>query len=169
MTKVHGRKNLHREIFFAVHGFGPFSCWFCGLEVSFLDIHVHHVDHDHSNNEINNLVPTDASCHIKYHVHSRVVSEETRQRNGTAHRGKRRSPEWRRAISEGVKRAWAEGRHDREREMLHQLNARRSTCPGCGFESNTPGIMRHLAGKMNQACREAVPPELEYLLNWKKE
>lgn len=62
------RRSRYREIFFAHNGPGPYSCFFeCGKEVTFEEVIVHHVDHDESNNSIDNLVPAHRSCHNQYH------------------------------------------------------------------------------------------------------
>lgn len=77
-------KLFHRDVFFAANGFGPFACFECGAEIAFEDVVVHHVDHDHTNNDANNLVPSHFSCHSAYHMRVRTVSDETRQRMSAA-------------------------------------------------------------------------------------
>jgi len=66
------RRRLHRELFFAHNGPGPYDCFHCHTEVDFSSVTVHHVDDDHDNNAIENLVPMHNGCHRQYHATKRV-------------------------------------------------------------------------------------------------
>lgn len=56
---------LHRQIFMDTHPGSPWNCHFCGGEID--ELHVHHIDHDHGNNEPDNLAPTHGDCHAHHH------------------------------------------------------------------------------------------------------
>jgi hypothetical protein len=112
----------------------PWNCYFCGEEV--IALLVHHVDHDHSNNDLGNLVAAHKKCHDQHHQSGRVVtwghkisairkrqwaegvyankrppvehhSEETKDKISKAKRGVPASEERKAAL----KRAWEEGRY----------------------------------------------------------
>ena len=55
------RAYQHRVVFTEAHGEGPFNCHWCGVVVTWSDMHVDHLDADKQNNDINNLV---ASCPV---------------------------------------------------------------------------------------------------------
>ncbi len=75
------RPSHYRSLFFAHNGPGPYECFFgCGVPVLFEEVHVHHVDDNHDNNEILNLKPAHISCHTSY---SARVFWEKRRENGT--------------------------------------------------------------------------------------
>jgi len=57
----------HRCVFFVHNGPGPYVCFFCGNDVVFHKVLVHHEDHDHENNDPTNLKPTHAKCHTAHH------------------------------------------------------------------------------------------------------
>lgn len=56
---------LHRQIFLDTHPGSPWTCYFCGGEVE--ELHVHHRDGDHANNDPDNLVATHGDCHAHHH------------------------------------------------------------------------------------------------------
>lgn len=56
---------LHRQIFLNIHPGSPWACYFCGGDVE--ELHVHHRDGDHDNNEPNNLTATHGDCHAHHH------------------------------------------------------------------------------------------------------
>lgn len=51
----------HRYVYFETHGAGPFSCHWCSVIVTWLDLHIDHLDEIRSNNAPENLV---ASCGV---------------------------------------------------------------------------------------------------------
>lgn len=71
-------RNRYRELFFAIHGPGPYICFDCKEEVEFDEVHIHHLDSDHKNDAVENLAPAHDACHQRYHGRVRVQSEETR-------------------------------------------------------------------------------------------
>lgn len=52
----------HRAVYHAEHGEGPFSCNWCGVEVTWQTMHVDHVDDDKANNDPSNLVASCPTC-----------------------------------------------------------------------------------------------------------
>jgi hypothetical protein len=56
----------YREVFFAAYGFGPHSCYFCGVVVEGKLV-VHHEDHDEHNDDPKNLVACHSGCHVRHH------------------------------------------------------------------------------------------------------
>lgn len=100
---------IYREIFFAHNGPGPYACVECNKEVGFLEVLVHHDDHDRSNNNIENLMASHRGCHTAHHSTGRGVgnkaSEETKQKMSESHKKRwaARSPEERSEI--GLKSA----------------------------------------------------------------
>jgi len=136
------RRSRYREMFFAANGMGPYACWFCGGEVTFALVVVHHIDGDHTNDVVSNLTAAHRSCHNGHHFKELWAerrdemsqklserprnpwSEEAKKRMSEHHkaaghrpspeavakaielnRGSTRSPEVRKNISEGRKRA----------------------------------------------------------------
>lgn len=62
------RRSRYREMFFAINGVGPYNCFFdCGEAVSFDEVVVHHINGDHTNNDIHNLAPSHRICHNSHH------------------------------------------------------------------------------------------------------
>lgn len=49
----------HRVVYYAHHGDGPFACFHCGVEVTWDDLNIDHLNDDRADNRIDNLV---ASC-----------------------------------------------------------------------------------------------------------
>lgn len=54
-----------RAEFIEKHGPGPHPCYFCGeLAEKF---HVHFIDHDKNNDDVNNLARAHPGCHMSHH------------------------------------------------------------------------------------------------------
>lgn len=64
--------------FLQTYGGGPFDCHFCDKRMPWLEV-VHHLDHDHDNNDPTNLVPAHTSCHSSHHG-KRPTSEATKEK-----------------------------------------------------------------------------------------
>ena len=59
---------MHREVFLAHNGPGPWACFGCEEDVVFeTAFHVHHVDEDDRNNDPINLMAMHSSCHTRLH------------------------------------------------------------------------------------------------------
>jgi len=96
---------VHVRIFLAAHGDGPHACWFCEEAVTRGDggrwraregLTIHHLDHDQSNNALENLVPAHLGCHAGYHSGLRAAQkvEEARRKMAAARRrSTREAPE----------------------------------------------------------------------------
>jgi hypothetical protein len=56
---------LHRQIFLDTNPGSPWDCCFCGGKVE--ELHVHHRDGDHDNNDPTNLAATHGDCHAHHH------------------------------------------------------------------------------------------------------
>jgi 5-methylcytosine-specific restriction endonuclease McrA len=69
-------KLTYRDLFFIEHGWGPYYCWDCDECVTLENLHIHHLDHDHSNKDPENLVPMHISCHAR--CHAKEISAEKR-------------------------------------------------------------------------------------------
>lgn len=62
------KRNLvyeHRKVFHEQHGEGPFNCHWCGKVVTWVDMHVDHVNADPTDNRAENLVPSCPLCNQK--------------------------------------------------------------------------------------------------------
>jgi hypothetical protein len=108
-------RNLYLRLFFAHNGPGPYSCHFCRSDVSLEKVHVHHLDHNHSNDDPKNLVASHSGCHSRHHGKGKIFSLETRTKMSTAamghqnskghqnHKGHLHSPEVRAKIGDSQK------------------------------------------------------------------
>lgn len=52
----------HRIIYYDAHGKGPFNCKWCAKQVTWMDLHIDHLDDDRKNNNLTNLVVSCAIC-----------------------------------------------------------------------------------------------------------
>lgn len=59
------RAYQHRVVFADAHGEGPFDCHWCGVVVTWSDMHVDHVDANRANNALSNLVASCPKCNQK--------------------------------------------------------------------------------------------------------
>ena len=102
------KRQLHREVFFAHNGCGPYTCFGCSEKLAFSDsFDVHHKDTDHKNDTPENLAAMHNGCHIKLHKTGRIVSMETRAKISAKGKGHIRSLEHRQAIATaGHNRVW---------------------------------------------------------------
>jgi hypothetical protein len=101
------KRSKYRELFFANNGSGPYLCFFdCGQKVEFEEVIIHHVDGDHTNNEIKNLVSCHRICHNSYHF-TELWSKDRELMLSSETRGHRapHSEKTKLAISENHKKA----------------------------------------------------------------
>lgn len=83
----------HRVVFTDAHGEGPFKCHWCGVTVTWDDMHVDHLDDDRANNDKRNLVASCPRCNQARGVEK--MKATYRQRNGVTHEGVTRTlQEW---------------------------------------------------------------------------
>jgi hypothetical protein len=88
------RRNPHILVFVAHNGPGPYPCVFCERSVDMVtELHVHHLDHNHDNNDPDNLAATHTGCHTSYHQSIRWRSPEERFKQGAHSRGKKHPPD----------------------------------------------------------------------------
>lgn len=123
------KRSRYRELFFAHSGAGPYTCFFmCGELVLFEEVIVHHIDGDHTNNEINNLVPCHRLCHNGHHLKELWIDRREDMLAGDA-RGHRtpHSEETKRLISEKKKSSGQKPSDEaREKAKLTNLGKPRS-------------------------------------------
>lgn len=62
LTYANGCGYEHRILYFNAHGVGPFSCHWCGKEVTWATLHIDHLDDDGMNNDLSNLVTSCPLC-----------------------------------------------------------------------------------------------------------
>ena len=55
----------HRIVYHAANGAGPFNCYWCGVVVTWDDMHIDHLDDDKKNNAIANLAASCPVCNQK--------------------------------------------------------------------------------------------------------
>lgn len=102
-----------REVFFAFNGSGPYSCEICGEEVDFWSVLIHHRNHDHDDNRLENLGPVHRGCHTKHHSTGRDI-------------GKKHSESTRQKMSEAQSRRWANTTQEERKRIGQQAADNRS-------------------------------------------
>lgn len=156
ISRIHSKR--FDQIFFAIHGLGPYNCHFCEDLVSFYDVHLHHKDHNRNNPAPDNIVPTHRGCHMRHHaIHRMKDSTYKKYVMDSMHAAGHipHTKEWNEKISKSNIKAYDEGRKKHWKDTFNDL---RSTCPICHLESNVPGIRRHLnRQERNNPCLNAIP------------
>lgn len=104
-------RRYHR-IFIEANGPGPWPCYGCGDPV--VDLFVHHLDEDETNDLTENLVAMHRPCHVKLHHGAKPKTKEHRRKIGEANRvaltGKRLTADHR----ENIRRASGGWKHTPE-------------------------------------------------------
>lgn len=120
--KKHGYTTLHRAVW--EHHYGPVP----------KDCHIHHRDHDRSNNDISNLVCLTSSEHSALHYPEKVISNKESLRAASA-KGRSGVEQWRKSdagrefyTTFGVTTRFQKG---------HELPIRQLICPECGINFET--------------------------------
>lgn len=72
------RAYAHRVAFHEANGEGPFSCYWCGVGVSWADMHVDHLDDDKHNNDPKNLVASCPVCNMQRGHHKQVATNRAK-------------------------------------------------------------------------------------------
>ncbi len=76
----------HRKVFYDKNGEGPFSCNWCGITVTWDDMHVDHLNAVVDDNRISNLVASCPPCNVKRGVEKmRSTMRKRSNRRYTAH------------------------------------------------------------------------------------
>lgn len=106
-------RQVHREVFLAHNGPGPWPCYECGRDVYFeTSFHVHHANGDDQDHSVMNLAAMHPPCHTSLTHRGKVspqrgitLTEETRQKMGTGQKFRlaQLSPQERSRIAE---RGW---------------------------------------------------------------
>jgi hypothetical protein len=94
----------YNAVFTATYGEGPYACYFCGSEVSAEKNHIHHVNHDETDDRPKNLVATHNACHRSYHFRiTWLVNYNEMMKTRKGHAGILHSEETKRHLSESHK------------------------------------------------------------------
>ncbi|WP_205737515.1 hypothetical protein [Halomonas campaniensis] len=99
----HPRIYEHREVFYKVHGEGPFSCYWCREIVTWDDMHVDHLNDVRDDNSAKNLVASCAFCNQKRgHEKMKQTKRLQSSRRYTAHGKTMCLSEWARTLGISV-------------------------------------------------------------------
>lgn len=93
----------HRIVYHAAHGDGPFSCHWCGVCVTWGDMHVDHLDAVVTNNSVGNLVASCPTCNQKRGLDEMRATSRAKAKQYTAHGKTMCMSEWSRTL--GISRA----------------------------------------------------------------
>lgn len=74
----------HRAVYYSAHGDGPFQCNWCGKVVTWDDMHVDHLNAVVTDNRIENLVSSCASCNQKRGTGKMVAKMRSKGKQYTA-------------------------------------------------------------------------------------
>lgn len=108
--------NPHIDIALAFYGPLPHPCYWCANTVDTLSVRkmpggvVHHLDHDHYNNQVENLVFAHATCHASHHNSGKVMSESAKAKIREYALKWNADPVNKQRKSESMREAWASGR-----------------------------------------------------------
>lgn len=111
-------RSRYREVFFAYNGVGPYACAFCDEQVDFDVVTVHHLDHDHTNDDPENLAAAHKGCHNSHHFFDMWDSYKDRKVGLASPKAGHRKPH-----SEETKqklRVAAKAAHARRRAQMEQ-------------------------------------------------
>lgn len=93
LSRGGARAYAHRLAFYEANGEGPFSCHWCGVRVTWADMHVDHLDDDKKNNDPRNLVSSCPVCNQQRGHHKQVATN--RAKTGIEFNGEKLTPnEW---------------------------------------------------------------------------
>ena len=62
--KGKGSEYQHRVVYYDAHGEGPFQCHWCGVAVTWANMHVDHINGVRTDNHISNLCASCAKCNV---------------------------------------------------------------------------------------------------------
>lgn len=145
----------YREMFFIENGRGPWPCYGCGEDVHIEKVHIHHIDHNHSNDTLTNLAPMHQGCHLRHHKLGSTIPPELRERLRLLNTGKKLSAESRRKISEANKGKVKPRTAEHSRVLGLALrgvprNVRLWQCDECTMISTTRGLDSHQSSSGHQ-------------------
>jgi hypothetical protein len=150
-------------LFLEAYGDDPARCAHCACGLWYAKWVVHHIDHDHFNNDSKNLMALCRACHAAEHHVGRRDSEETRQKR------KRSYKDWydNRRTEDDFERERRLGQQlglDNKGRKKHadfgglqsraQYTSRRRRCLTCGLECDAGGMANHVNARGHEG---AVP------------
>lgn len=124
------RRKLYAELYFAEYGSaGPWDCHFCEDPILIRgrvgdSLVIHHLNHDHYDDRLENLAGAHRKCHNKMHTRAAwSITEEGKKKQDEARRRWQSDPEKIKAMSEKLK-----GRSPSEaaRKAVAEANASRT-------------------------------------------
>lgn len=85
----------HRAVYYATHGEGPFNCYHCGVEVTWSDMHVDHLNDQRDDNSVANLAASCPACNQQRGRWKMKRTLRARQSHHITWNGRTQSlPEW---------------------------------------------------------------------------
>jgi len=81
----------HRVVFYNNYGEGPFRCHWCGVIVTWDDMHVDHVDADKTNNDVHNLVSSCPLCNQQRGREKMIVTMRNKHATWIEYLGQRKT------------------------------------------------------------------------------
>jgi hypothetical protein len=137
----------YRRIFITANGLGPWTCYGCGEPV--VNLLVHHLDEDRSNNDPANLVAMHGPCHLSLHKRGKKLSDGHREKLRASHvgmSGKKHSAETKIKMSETHSGKKLSDDHKRKLSESHRGKPhlmRQQRCGDCSLVSIGTGLARH--------------------------
>ena len=115
----------HRVVFYDAHGAGPFKCQWCGVEVTWSDLHIDHLNDVKNDNRIDNLLPSCPQCNQQRGRHK--ASGTWAEKTGIEAFGERKTlSQWSRQY--GISRAAIQTRIDKGWPVERAISEGRGKC-----------------------------------------
>lgn len=120
------RQHQQAHINIAIETYGPLPqpCYWCWEPVEFFTTRdpwggvVHHLDHDHGNNDPDNLAFAHVACHSAYHNQGKKMSASAKKAIATAVTVWNADPTNKARKHEALKASWARGDRDHIHEAI---------------------------------------------------
>lgn len=138
---------VYSRIFVDANGMGPHTCYFCDGTMARIEA-IHHINHDHSDNSVDNLAAAHTGCHSRYHMSGISLTRQTSSRASVTWNrrkpvlecptcGLNTTPGW-------LKRHCEYQDHDMSayHEWKEQSEREQRTCVECGVEFDTYELWR---------------------------
>lgn len=88
------RQYEHRLVYYDAHGAGPFNCHWCGVDVSWHNMHVDHLNTVRNDNRASNLVASCPGCNKSRGVESMRATVRAKSRSITLNGRTLSVPQW---------------------------------------------------------------------------